>query len=224
MINICKIWMKFVKKWHDYKAFQLGAFSRGVQIVHIWPCLKPYYCQTTLVNNPNFSGMLETLPKIEKITLPTLWLSKVTDTQSWLFLALATYFRKFSNLAIVLFLYFSLIFGRIIADKIVFDLRQFYCKVSKSLWAILGQTWHEMKKLEKWDTFVTLVTHNRSENLRWKNFHVFIMIWQVYCTKFMNGSQCFHRESLTKFVQKLQILCNTEVLIFTFSLYHCYSS
>ena len=21
MMNICKIWMKFVKKWHDYKAF-----------------------------------------------------------------------------------------------------------------------------------------------------------------------------------------------------------
>jgi len=32
----------------------------------------------------------------------------------------------------------------------------------------------------------------------------------------MNGSQCFHRENkLTKFVQKLQVLCNTEVLIFT---------
>jgi len=32
----------------------------------------------------------------------------------------------------------------------------------------------------------------------------------------MNGFQCFHGEKkLTKFVQKLQILCNTEVLIFT---------
>jgi len=29
MMNICKIWMKSVKKWHDYKAFQLGMFSRG---------------------------------------------------------------------------------------------------------------------------------------------------------------------------------------------------
>jgi len=32
----------------------LGAFSRGwAQIVHIWPCLKPYYCRTASVNNPN---------------------------------------------------------------------------------------------------------------------------------------------------------------------------
>jgi len=32
----------------------------------------------------------------------------------------------------------------------------------------------------------------------------------------MNGSQCFHRKKiLMKFVQKLQFLCNTEVLILT---------
>ena len=61
---------------------------------------------------------------------------------------------------------------------------------------ILGQTWHDMKKLEKWGTFVTSVTHDHSENLRWKNFHIFIMIWQVYHTKFMNGSQCFQREKI----------------------------
>jgi len=65
--------MKSVTKWHDYKAFSLGIFSRGgAQIVHIWPCLKPYYCQTTFGNNPIFSGMLVTLPNIEKITLFTL--------------------------------------------------------------------------------------------------------------------------------------------------------
>jgi len=29
MMNICKIWMKSVKKRHDYKAFQLGGRSRG---------------------------------------------------------------------------------------------------------------------------------------------------------------------------------------------------
>ena len=28
----------------------------------------------------------------------------------------------------------------------------------KGLWDTLGQTWHEMKKLEKWGTFVALVT------------------------------------------------------------------
>ena len=68
--------------------------------------------------------------------------------------------------------YFSLIFGRIVADKIIFDLRKLYCKIWKGLWDILGQTWHETKKLEKWGTFVTSVTHDHSENLRWKNFHI----------------------------------------------------
>ena len=37
------------------------------------------------------------------------------------------------------------------------DLRKFYCKISKGLWDILGQTWHEMKKIEKWGIFVALV-------------------------------------------------------------------
>jgi len=27
----------------------------------------------------------------------------------------------------------------------------------------LGETWHEMKKLEKWGTFVASVTHDRSK-------------------------------------------------------------
>jgi len=56
------------------KLFSWGGAAWGAQFVHIWPCLKPYCCQTTLVNNPNFSGMLVTLPNIEKITLSTLWL------------------------------------------------------------------------------------------------------------------------------------------------------
>jgi len=38
------------------KLFSWGCLARREQIVHIWPCLKPYYCQTTLVNNPNFQG------------------------------------------------------------------------------------------------------------------------------------------------------------------------
>jgi len=92
--------------------------------------------------------------------------------------------------------YFLLIFGRIVADKIIVDIRKFYCKISKGLWDILGQTWHKMKKLEKWGAFVTSVNHDRCENLCWKIFHVFVMIWQVYHTKFLNGSQCFHREKI----------------------------
>jgi len=54
-----------------------GCLAKGEKIVYIWPCLKSYYCQTTLLNNPNISGMLTTLPNIEKMTLSTLWLSEV---------------------------------------------------------------------------------------------------------------------------------------------------
>jgi len=77
--NICKIWIKSVKKWHDYsiKLFSWGCVASGAQIIHIWPCLKPYYCKTTLVNNPNISGMLTTMSNIGKVTLSILWLSKV---------------------------------------------------------------------------------------------------------------------------------------------------
>jgi len=71
----------------------------------------------------------------------------------------------------------------------------------------LGQTWHEMKKLEKWGTFVVSVTHNRSENLRWNFFHIFIMIWQVHHTKIMNGSQCFHREKFWRSLCKNYKFC-----------------
>ena len=62
-----------------------------------------------------------------------------------------------------------------------------------------------MKKLEKWGTFVASITndrivasitHDRSENSHWKNFHIFIMIWQVYHTKFMNGSQHLNGEKI----------------------------
>jgi len=152
--------------------------------------LKPYYCQTTLVNNPNFAGMLVTLPNIEKMTLSILWLSKFKGHghQSWLFLALATNFGKFPNLAAVLFLdIFRSYLEELLLIKLSLTLENFIAEFQK-VWEILCQTWHEMKKLEKWVTFVASVTHDRSENFRWKNFHIFIMIWQVYHTKFMNGS------------------------------------
>jgi len=75
----CPIWGKSAKFERNLsrngmiiKVFSWGCLAGGEQIVHIWPCLKPYYCQTTLVDNLNFSGMLVTLPNIEKITLSTL--------------------------------------------------------------------------------------------------------------------------------------------------------
>jgi len=80
----CPMWWTSAKfEWNQsrngmiIKLFSWGGISRELQIFHIWPCLKPYYRQTTLVNNPNISGMLVTLPNIEKMTLSTLWLSRV---------------------------------------------------------------------------------------------------------------------------------------------------
>jgi len=67
----------------------------------------------------------------------------------------------------------------------------------------LGPNLARNKKLEKWGTSVITVTHNRSENLYWKFCHIFIMIWQVFHTNFMNGSQCFHREKLWQSLYKI---------------------
>ena len=117
--------------------------------------------------------MLATLPSIEKITLSTLWLAKVkghghpnltVSRSCYKFLKIFKPRHGFISW------YFLLIFGRIVADKIIFYLMKFYCKISNGLWDILGQTWPKMKKLEKWFTSVTSVTHHRSENLRWKFF------------------------------------------------------
>ena len=121
--------------------------SRGAQIVHIWPCLRSYYCQTALVNNPNFSGMQVILPNIEKITLSTLWLSKVKGhgPQNWLFLALAINFRKFSSLTTLLFLdSFRSYLEELLLIKLPLTLENFtakYQKVCEISWAKLGTKW-----------------------------------------------------------------------------------
>ena len=189
------------------KLFSWGCLARGAQLVHIWPCLKPYYCQTTSVNNPNISGMLITLPNIEKMTLSTLWLSKVkvhrlpklTDSSSC---------YKFANLATVLFLdSFRSYLEELLLIQLSLTLKNFIakyqqvCEISR---AKLGTKW---KKLEERDTFVASVTHDHSENLHWKNFHMFIMIWHVYHTKFMNGSQCFHRTKIWRSLCKNYKFC-----------------
>jgi len=124
-----------------------GGIARGAQIIHIWPCLKPYYCQSTLVNNPNIPRMLVTLPNIEKITLPILWSSKVKGhgPQSWLFLALATNFRKFSNLTTVFFLdSFRSYLEELLLRKLSLTLENFiakYLKVCDISWAKFGTKW-----------------------------------------------------------------------------------
>jgi len=106
----------------------------GMQIIHIWPCLKPCYCQTPLVNNPNISGTLVTLPDIEKITVCTLWPSTVKGDvpQSWLFLSLATNFWKFWNLTTLLFLdSFPSYLEELLLIKLSLTLENFIAKYHK---------------------------------------------------------------------------------------------
>jgi len=152
----CPIWWTSVKfEWNlsrngmIIKLFSWGCLAGGAQIVHIWPCLNPYYCQTTLVYNTNFSGMLVTSPNNEKMMLSTLWLSKVTDTQSWLFLAPATNFRKFSNLTTVVFLdIFLSHLEELLVIKLSLTLEFFfakYYKVCEISWAKLGTKWKNFK-------------------------------------------------------------------------------
>jgi len=129
------------------KLFSWVGVAGRTRIIHIWPCLKPYYCRTTLVNNPNISGMLVTLPNIEKITLSILWLAKVKGhgPQSWLFLALATNFRNFSNIATVSFRdSFRSYLVELLLRKLSLTLENFiakYQKVCEISWVKLGTKW-----------------------------------------------------------------------------------
>ena len=107
------------------------------------------------MNNPNISGMLVTLPNIKKMTLSTLWLSKVKGggppKLTVVFLALVANFSKFSNLTTVLFLdSFCSYLEELLLIQLSLTLENFIEKISKGLWDILGQTWHKMKKLQKW--------------------------------------------------------------------------
>jgi len=43
----------------------------------------------------------------------------------------------------------------------------------------LGLNLAQNEKTRKVGYFVASVTHDRSEKLRWKNFHIFTVIWQV---------------------------------------------
>ena len=52
---------KQVKKCNPLRNYKLNWL-----IVYIWPCLKPYYCQTTLVNHGNFSAIFITLQNSKK--------------------------------------------------------------------------------------------------------------------------------------------------------------
>jgi len=57
--------MKSVKRWHDYKAFQLGGVAGGGCVNCSYSAMfKALLLPTTLVK-PNFSEMLVTLPNIE---------------------------------------------------------------------------------------------------------------------------------------------------------------
>jgi len=71
-----------------------------------------------------------------------------------------------------------------------FPTKKFYCKISKGLWDILGQSWHDLKKLEKWGIFVALVTQS------WVNLLIF-------CNKFSTAKDNFISNNSSKYERKL---------------------
>jgi len=104
---------------------------------------KAFLLPNYISEQSNFSGMLVTLLNFEKISLSTLWLSKIKGHghPKLTILALAVNFQTSPRFC---FLVFFTRIWRIVADKIIFDLRKFYCKIWKGLWDVLGQTWDEM--------------------------------------------------------------------------------
>ena len=130
----------------------MGVRSRELQIVHYLAMFKVLLLPNYISEQPQFFRDASNFAKYWKKTLSTLCLSKVkghgtpklTFSSSW---------YKVSKISKprhgFISWQFSLICGRIVADNIIFDLRKFYCKISKGLWDILGQTWHEMKNWKR---------------------------------------------------------------------------
>jgi len=64
--------MKSVKKWHDYKAFQLGGRSQGGANCSYLAMFKALLLRNYISEQPIISGMLVTLPNVDKIALSIL--------------------------------------------------------------------------------------------------------------------------------------------------------
>jgi len=94
--------------------------------------------------HPNFSGILVTLPNIEKITLSTLWPSKVNGHGPPK-LTVSSSCYKLSNLATVLFLdSFRSYLEKLLLIKLSLTLENYiakYQKVCEISWAKLGTKW-----------------------------------------------------------------------------------
>ena len=142
------------------KLFSWGGLAGGSANCSYLAMFKTLLLPNYISEQPQFFRDVSNFAKYWKKTLSTLWLSKVKGhrhpnlTVSSSCYKLSRIFKPRHGF---ISWYFLLIFGRIVADKIIFDLRKLDCKISKGLWDILGQTWHEIKKL------VASVTHDRSE-------------------------------------------------------------
>jgi len=193
--------------WWTSAIFERYLWRNGMNIkLFSWGDVNYSYLamfKALLLPNYIISGILVTLPNIEKITLSILWLPKVKGHGPPK-LTVSSFCYKFSKIFKpchgFISWQFSLIFGRIVADKIIFHLKisssKFYCKISKGLWDILGRTWHEMKKLVKWGTFGALVPQS------WVNLLISQTFW-YFAIKFSKVKDNFITNKSSTYERKL---------------------
>ena len=167
---------------------------------------------------PQFFRDASNLPNIEKIILSTLWLSKVKG-HGYPNMTVSSSCYKFSKIFKphhgFISWYFTLIFGRIVADKIIFDLI-ILLQNRKRFVRYLGPNLAWNEKTRK----VGYLSHLGFPWSQWKmalekfsyiHYDMASLLYKIH-EWFSIFSQ---RKNLTKFVQKTQILFNTQVLIFT---------
>jgi len=142
MMNICKIWMKSVKKWHDYKTFYLRGRNREDANYSYLAMFKALLLPNYISEQPRCFRDASNFAKYCKNNIICIVTFK--GQRSWPSnLTVFSSCYKFSKIFIPRHGFISW-FGRIFADKISIDLRKFYCKISnvcEIFWVKLGTKW-----------------------------------------------------------------------------------
>jgi len=156
--------------------------------------------------------MLITLPNIEKMTLSTLWLSKV-KVHGHPRLTVSSSCYKFSKIFKpchgFISWYFLLIFGRIVTDKKSLTSENFigkYQKVCETSWAKFGTKWKNYKSGVPFSprlpiTAIKICVEKIFTYSLWYGKFTIQNSWMVL--------NVFIEKKLDKILQKLQILCIT---------------